>query len=36
MDFENLRFAGIRLSEAGEATVLTARTLPDPAWRAAR
>jgi dienelactone hydrolase len=36
MDFENLRFAGIRVSEAGEATVLTARTLPDPAWRTAR
>jgi predicted esterase len=36
MDFEELRFAGVRLSEAGEATVLTARTLPDPAWRTAR
>jgi hypothetical protein len=36
MDFENLRFAGIRVSEGGEATVLTARTLPDPVWRTAR
>jgi hypothetical protein len=36
MDFERLRFAGIRVSAAGEATVLTADSLPAPAWQAGR
>jgi dienelactone hydrolase len=33
MDFERLVFAGIRVSASGEASVLTAATMPDPAWR---
>jgi hypothetical protein len=36
MDFDQLRFAGIRVSAAGEATVLTAESLPEPAWRTGR
>jgi pimeloyl-ACP methyl ester carboxylesterase len=33
MDFENLRFAGIRVDAAGAASVVTAATMPEPAWR---
>jgi pimeloyl-ACP methyl ester carboxylesterase len=33
MDFERLCFAGIRVDESGAATVVTATTLPEPAWR---
>ena len=36
MDFDQLRFAGIRVSASGEATVLTADTLPEPVWRTGR
>jgi hypothetical protein len=36
MDFDRLRFAGIRVSATGEATVLTAGSLPEPVWRAGR
>jgi pimeloyl-ACP methyl ester carboxylesterase len=33
MDFERLVFAGIRVSASGEASVVTAATMPDPAWK---
>ena len=33
MDFERLVFAGIRVSASGEASVVTAATMPEPAWR---
>jgi hypothetical protein len=33
MDFERLCFAGIRVSATGEASVVTAAAMPDPAWR---
>lgn len=33
MDFERLAFAGIRLDASGAASVLTAATMPEPAWR---
>jgi len=33
MDFERLCFAGIRVSASGEASVVTAATMPEPAWR---
>jgi hypothetical protein len=33
MDFERLVFAGIRVSASGEASVVTAVTMPGPAWR---
>jgi len=33
MDFENLRFAGIRVNVSGEAAVVTAATMPEPAWK---
>lgn len=36
MDFETLRFAGIRLDASGKAGPVTADTLPGPAWRAGR
>ncbi len=36
MDFDHLRFAGIRVSAAGEATVLTVQSLPEPVWRTGR
>jgi predicted esterase len=36
MDFDHLRFAGIRVSAAGEATVLAAESLPEPVWRTGR
>jgi hypothetical protein len=32
MDFERLVFAGIRVSAPGEASVVTAATMPEPAW----
>ena len=32
MDFERLVFAGIRVSASGEASVVTAATMPQPAW----
>lgn len=36
MDFDDLKFAGVRVSASGEATVLTAGTLPEPVWRTGR
>jgi hypothetical protein len=36
MDFDHLRFAGIRVSASGAATVLTAETVPEPVWRTGR
>jgi dienelactone hydrolase len=33
MDFENLRWAGVRVDASGAAEVLTAATVPEPAWR---
>ena len=33
MDFERLCFAGIRVSASGEASVVTAASMPEPAWR---
>jgi hypothetical protein len=33
MDFERLCFAGIRVSASGEASRVTAATMPEPAWR---
>ncbi len=33
MDFERLCFAGIRVSASGETSVVTAASMPDPAWR---
>lgn len=36
MDFEQLRFAGIRIDADGRATVLTEATMPEPVWKTAR
>jgi predicted esterase len=36
MDFDHLRFAGIRVSASGQAAAVTAQTLPEPVWRTAR
>lgn len=36
MDFEALRFAGVRVDADGRASVLTPATLPEPVWRAAK
>ncbi|MGE5199842.1 MAG: hypothetical protein ACM3H9_09390 [Rhodospirillaceae bacterium] len=33
MDFERLCFAGIRVSASGDASIVTAATMPEPAWR---
>jgi hypothetical protein len=33
MDFERLVFAGIRVSASGDASVVTAAAMPEPAWR---
>jgi hypothetical protein len=33
MDFENLRFAGIRVTASGVTSLVTAATTPEPAWR---
>jgi dienelactone hydrolase len=33
MDFERLCFAGIRVDASGAAAVVTAATMPEPAWR---
>ena len=33
MDFERLCFAGIRVDAAGAASVVSAATMPEPAWR---
>ena len=33
MDFERLCFAGIRISASGDASVVTAATMPEPAWK---
>ena len=33
MDFERLCFAGVRIDAAGAASVVTAATVPDPAWK---
>jgi pimeloyl-ACP methyl ester carboxylesterase len=35
MDFETLRFAGVRVDAAGQAVVVTGATLPAPVWRSA-
>jgi dienelactone hydrolase len=36
MDFDHLRFAGIRVSAAGEASIVTAASLPEPVWKIQR
>jgi len=36
MDFDALRFAGIRVDASGKAALVTAETMPAPAWRGAR
>jgi hypothetical protein len=33
MDFERLCFAGIRVNASGDASTVTAATMPEPAWR---
>jgi len=33
MDFERLCFAGIRVNASGDAFIVTAATMPEPAWR---
>ena len=33
MDFERLCFAGIRVNASGDASIVTAATMPEPAWR---
>jgi hypothetical protein len=33
MDFERLSFAGVRIDAAGAASVITAATMPEPAWK---
>jgi hypothetical protein len=33
MDFERLCFAGVRVSASGDASIVTAATMPEPAWR---
>ena len=33
MDFDALRFAGLRVRADGQASVVTAATMPDPVWR---
>ena len=33
MDFERLCFAGIRVDASGEASVVTAASMPEPAWK---
>jgi len=33
MDFDALRFAGLRVGAAGQVLVVTAATMPEPAWR---
>ena len=33
MDFERLVFAGIRVDASGEASVVTAASMPEPAWK---
>ena len=33
MDFERLSFAGVRIDAAGAASVVTAATMPEPAWK---
>ena len=33
MDFERLTFAGIRVTASGEASVVTAAAMPEPAWK---
>jgi dienelactone hydrolase len=33
MDFERLCFSGIRVDASGRASVVTAATMPDPAWK---
>jgi predicted esterase len=36
MDFDSLRFAGIRVDESGKASVVTAASMPLPAWASRR
>jgi hypothetical protein len=33
MDFERLCFAGVRVNASGDASIVTAATIPEPAWR---
>ena len=33
MDFERLCFAGVRVNASGDASVVTAATMPEPAWK---
>jgi dienelactone hydrolase len=33
MDFERLCFAGVRVNASGDASIVTAATMPEPAWR---
>jgi hypothetical protein len=33
MDFERLCFSGIRVNASGDASVVTAAAMPEPAWR---
>ena len=33
MDFERLCFAGVRVNSSGDASIVTAATMPEPAWR---
>jgi hypothetical protein len=36
MDFEALRFAGVRVDVTGRAALVTAGSMPEPAWRSGR
>jgi hypothetical protein len=36
MDFDVLRFAGVRLDAAGRASVVTDATMPEPVWKSER
>ena len=33
MDFDALRFAGLRVDASGSVTMVTAETMPEPVWR---
>jgi hypothetical protein len=33
MDFDGLRFAGLRVRADGQMLVVTATTMPEPVWR---
>jgi predicted esterase len=36
MDFDNIRFAGIRVDASGMASLVTAASMPEPVWRTGR